>query len=196
MGAKWKLIIRTSLPNVCYGEEDLVTSTYTFDDFETARATLRAKLQEFAFSHNEMFDGYGSMIHMERYMDMIKREDEDIDDPLPYWFTGKIAAAFLNIFSCIFEGKDVDFIVPCGRYSNADIEVDFARDSITTRGTEEGVFNGYNPKIDTNMLSMQEEKDYYLYIDDMFRQCDWMKASSELYIDLKKDDFEQLTFSL
>ena len=103
MCTKWKLTIKTSLPNVCYGEEDLVTSSFIFDDFGTARAALRAKLREFAFSHNEMFDGYGSMIHMEKYMDMIKREDGEIDDPLPEWFTGKIAVALLNIFSCIFE---------------------------------------------------------------------------------------------
>ena len=159
MCTKWKLTIKTSLPNVCYGEEDLVTSTFTFDDFETARAALRAKLREFAFSHNEMFDGYGSMIHMEKYMDMIKREDGEIDDPLPGWFTGKIAVALLNIFSCIFKEKDVDISIPFGRYFNADIEADFAHDSITIRGTGEGVVNGYNPKIDTNLLSMQEEKD-------------------------------------
>jgi hypothetical protein len=171
----------------------LVTSTFTFDDFETARAALRAKLREFAFSHNEMFDSYGSMIHMEKYMDMIKREDGEIDDPLPGWFTGKIAVALLNIFSCIFEEKDVDISIPFGRYFNADIEADFAHDSITIRGTGEGVVNGYNPKIDTNLLSMQEEKDYYLYIDDMFGQ--WSCVSSELYIDLKKE-LDQLVFSV
>lgn len=193
MCTKWKLTIKTSLPNVCYGEEDLVTSTFTFDDFETARAALRTKLREFAFSHNEMFDGYGSMIHMEKYMDMIKQEDEVIDDPLPGWFTGKIAVALLNIFSCIFEGKDVDMSIPCGRYFNADIEADFARDSITIRGTGEGIVNGYNPKIDTNLLYMQQEKDYYLYIDDMFGQ--WSCVSSELYIDLKKE-LDQLAFSV
>lgn len=193
MCTKQKLTIKTSLPNVCYGEEDLVTSTFTFDDFETARAALRAKLREFAFSHNEMFDGYGSMIHMEKYMDMIKREDGEIDDPLPGWFTGKIAVALLNIFSCIFEEKDVDISITFGRYFNADIEADFAHDSITIRGTGEGVVNGYNPKIDTNLLSMQEEKDYYLYIDDMFGQ--WSCVSSELYIDLKKE-LDQLVFSV
>lgn len=193
MGAKWKLTIKTSLPNVCYGEEDLVTSTCIFDDFETARAALRAKLRAFAFSHNEMFDGYGNMIHMENYMDIIKREDEDLDDPLPEWFTGKIAVALRNIFSCIFEGKDVDISIPWGRYFNADIEADFDRDCITIRGTGEGVVNGYNPKIDTNLLSMQDEKDYYLYIDDMFGQ--WSCVSSELYIDLKKE-LDQLAFSV
>ena len=193
MCTKWKLTIKTSLPNVCYGEEDLVTSTFIFDDFETARAALRAKLREFAFSHNEMFDGYGSMIHMEKYMDMIKREDGEIDDPLPGWFTGKIAVALLNIFSCIFKEKDVDISIPFGRYFNADIEADFAHDSITIRGTGEGVVNGYNPKIDTNLLSMQEEKDYYLYIDDMFGQ--WSCVSSELYIDLMKE-LDQLVFSV
>ena len=193
MCTKQKLTIKTSLPNVCYGEEDLVTSTFTFDDFETARAALRAKLREFAFSHNEMFDGYGSMIHMEKYMDMIKREDGEIDDPLPGWFTGKTAVALLNIFSCIFEEKDVDISIPFGRYFNSDIEADFAHDSITIRGTGEGVVNGYNPKIDTNLLSMQEEKDYYLYIDDMFGQ--WSCVSSELYIDLKKE-LDQLVFSV
>ena len=171
----------------------MVTSTFTFDDFETARAALRAKLRELAFSHNEMFDGYGSMIHMEKYMDMIKREDDDIDDPLPDWFTGKIATALLNIFACIFEGKDVDISIPCGRYFNADIEADFTRDSITVRGTGEGIVNGYNPKIDTNLLSMQEEKDYHLYIDDMFGQ--WSCVSSELYINLTKE-LDQLTLPI
>ena len=56
------------------------------------------------------------------------------------------------------------------------------------------MINGYDPKIDTNLLYMQEEKNYYLYIDDMFRQCDWMKASSELYMDLTKE-LDQLAFS-
>ena len=193
MCTKWKLTIKTSLPNVCYGEEDLVTSAFIFDDFKTARAALRAKLREFAFSHNEMFDGYGSMIHMEKYMDMIKREDGEINDPIPEWFTGKIAVALLNIFSCIFEGKDVDISIPFGRYFNADIEADFDHDSITIRGTGEGVVNGYNPKIDTNLLYMQEEKDYYLYIDDMFGQ--WSCVSSELYIDLTME-LDQLAFSV
>jgi len=49
-------------------------------------------------------------------------------------------------------------------------------------GYDDGPCNGYDPKIATNMFDMTEEKDYYLYVDDMFGQ----DASSELYIDLKK----------
>ena len=86
-----------------------------------------------------------------------------------------------------------NFLRSRGRYFNADIEADFDRDSITIRGTAEGVVNGYNPKIDTNLLSMQEEKDYHLSIDDMFGQ--WSCVSSELYIDLTKE-LDQLAFSV
>ena len=39
-----------------------------------------------------------------------------------------------------------------------------------------------------NMLSMQEEKEYYLYLDDLFGD-DTQYASAELQIDLKKIQF-------
>ena len=54
--------------------------------------------------------------------------------------------------------------------------------------TSEGHWNGYNPRLKTNMFSMKEPKDYYLYIDDAFGQGEdhFSYASSELYIDLRK----------
>lgn len=193
MCTKWKLTVKTSLPNVCYGEEDLVTSSVFFDDFGRARAALRAELRELAFSRNEMFDGYGNIIYMEKYMIMIMLEDDEIgDDLLQGWFSGETAMTVLKVFSCILEGKDVDFDFVCGSYFNQDIEVEINKHTIGIHGTGEGKVNGYDPQVDTNLLSMQEEKDYYLYINDWFGQ--WADASSELYIDLEKIEGEQLSF--
>ena len=200
MDEKWVLTVKTALPEVCYDENDLVTTTFTFDSFDAARKGLRAKLRELAFSRNKMFDGYGGIIHMENYMNLVKEEEAEFEqlrlennwEPLPEWFGGEAAAAVQKVFSTITEGKDVDFPLPCGYFYNADIEVALNTNTLRIRGTEEGQVNGYDPKIDTNLLSMQEEKNYFLYINDWFGQ--WADASAELYIDLKKEEFEQFTF--
>lgn len=47
----------------------------------------------------------------------------------------------------------------------------------------EEIANYIDADIAANIFSMQEEKDYFLYINDRFGQDD---ATSELYIDLKK----------
>lgn len=195
MNAKWKLTLKTSLPNVCYGEQDLKTSIFWFDDFETARDALRAKLKEYAFSDNAMFDGCGNLIYMEKYMNMIQEEDELFDEMHPEWFCGKMAVTLLDILRCICRGQNVDFPYEYGHCHNADIEVDFDRDLVTVRGTDEGAFNGYEPKIDTNMMTMEKPQNYHLYIDDMFGQGGWMQASSELYMDLTVE-LDQLAFSI
>ena len=56
--------------------------------------------------------------------------------------------------------------------------------NILIRGEDDGPCNGYDPYIKTNIFSMKEEKDYCLYIDDLFGQ----DFSAELYIDLKKTE--------
>ena len=194
MGAKWKLTIKTSLPNVCYGEQDLKTSVFWFDDFETARDALRAKLKEYAFSFdNDMFDGFGNLIYMKKYMTMIQEEDVLFDEMRPEWFCGKMAVTLLDILRYICRGQDVNFPYEYGPCSNADIEAVFYRDLVTVCGTEEGAFNGYAPKIDTNMMTMEKPQNYHLYIDDMFGQGNWMQASSELYMDLTME-LDQLAF--
>ena len=48
---------------------------------------------------------------------------------------------------------------------------------------DDGPCNGYDPDIRTNIFSMKQEQEYYLYINDLLGQDDF---SSELYIDLKK----------
>lgn len=193
MGAKWRLTVNTSLPKVCYGKQDLRKEIFTFGDFETARREMRSKLHDFAFSRNAMFDGYGNIIHMEKYMDRIKREDGALEEePLRGWLDGGVAVTLLKIVSCILEGNDVDFDFACGSYFNADIEAVLHRHSVAVCGTGEGAYNGYAPKIDTNMLTMQEEQDYHIYIDDMFGQ--WSGVSAELYMDLEKLEQEQLSF--
>ena len=50
-------------------------------------------------------------------------------------------------------------------------------------GDDDGPCNGYNPMLYTNVFDLTEEKDYFLYINDLFGQDDF---TSELYIDLKK----------
>ena len=59
-------------------------------------------------------------------------------------------------------------------------------DALKIFGHGDGPCNGYDPYIKTNILDMSEEKNYYLYIDDLFEMDDDDIYSSELYIDLKK----------
>lgn len=183
MKEKWILTIKTSLPDVCHDEDVLKEETYTFDSFEEARLNLRHKLKEYAFQENSMFDGKGNMIYMKNYMNKVIEFETDGDE-MNDWLGASIAQTVLEIFSCIFEGKDVKNDFKIGTYDDGNIEITLNADSISFRGIDCGPLNGYIPKADTNLFSMNEEKDYYIYLDDMFGQ--WADASSEFYLDLIK----------
>ena len=59
--------------------------------------------------------------------------------------------------------------------------------AINMKGHCDGPINGICPRIKTNMFDMSEEKDYILYIDDLFGGLWNQECSAELYIDLNKN---------
>lgn len=179
----WVLSIRTSLPETCHTGDVLKEETYAFDSFEKARLKVRSKLKEYAFQENSMFDGKGNMIHMKNYLNEVVEDPIDADG-VDDWFGVPHAKLVLEIFSSIFAGEDVKTVFKQGVYDDCNIEVTFKEDSIAIRGVGCGPINGYNPKANTNLFSMNDEKNYYIYLDDMFGQ--WEDASSEFYLDLKQ----------
>ena len=120
---------------------------------------------------------------------ILKTLDESIveygEDDLSY----KVAQNFERILEEIFSGKNTDLKEFKEKfYTDYFIAIIVNEDSFIFRGDDDGPCNGCDPVLTTNMISMEEEKDYYLYINDRFGQEDRgiEEATSELYIDLKK----------
>lgn len=183
MNTVWVLSIRTSLPNVCEHPGDLKLETLGFENFEKAKATLREKLKELAFISNSMFDGNGNVTLMKKYME--EKEDYGDSEEDSNWLSPSVGAKLLSMFHAIFNGYDTPQVLKPRTYEDGLLAVDIKQDSIAFRGIDDGPINGYDPIANTNMLSLTEEKNYYLYINDLFG---WSteEASSELYIDLRK----------
>lgn len=179
----WVLSVRTSLPKVCCTSGDLKTTFTVFESFEKAKEEFRKLIREFAFSENAMFDGKGNIVYLKKYIDDMM-DEEFIDDyeTLDKYQFGNL----LNALRDAFSGKDFDFEMESEYTTDWFVAIESGVNNILVRGDDDGPCNGYDPFIKTNIFSMKEEKDYYLYIDDLFGQ-DW---SAELYIDLKKSKIE------
>ena len=184
MNEIWVVSVKTSLPTVHYNEDPLKTDFYGYSSFEKARAALRKILKDYAFSENAMFDGKGNMIYMKQYIE----ESLDTDELGAGHLNLKIGKEMLGIFAQIFRGEDCVTNLKPDIYSNGFVIFELSEASIDCIGTGAGPINGSDPIIRTNMLSMQEEKEYYLYLDDLFGD-DTQDASAELQIDLKKIQF-------
>ena len=179
MNEIWVLNTRTSLPEVCENFGTMPLTSEAFDSFEKARDAMRAKIKEFAFSKNSMFDGKGNITYLKNYTDDIEDEVyedfEVLDKEKLVYITDSLRDAF--------EGKDLEFELPAELCGDCMLVVSSTPGEMFMYGDYEGIYNGYNPLIKTNIFSMKEEKNYYLYLDDRFGQDD---ATSELYIDLVK----------
>ena len=205
----WVLSIRTSLPEICESHGELHTSIYTFDSFEEARTALRKVLKKYAFSENSMFDGKGNIIYFKKEVDEFVEweqkycndeessyedcdfedcddaslddydyEDDYYDDELT---AEKLVSINENLLS-IFRGEDVyPELLPKGE--NLMFGYLYENGVLSTYSGYDGQINGCDPVINTNMFSMKEPQNYYLYIDDAFGH---RSASSELYIDLTR----------
>ena len=184
--SKWKLLIKTSLPYVCKGKDDLKEEIDIFEDFESAKQALRNKLKEYAFSENSMFDGKGNMIYFQK---CIEHAWVPLDDDIVYEdnLTKTVFEEIYNSYISIFEGKDIDISGYLPFYTDYSMAVTFKDGTMTIGDDDDGSLNGHNPKFSTNMFDMREEKDYFLYVDDYFGY-DQDDISSELYIDLKRVD--------
>lgn len=176
----WVLSIRTSLPDACIIKADLQTTFSAFETFEDAKKAMRDAIKSFAFSENTMFNGNGKIIALEKYIaEMGDYDDEEIsDDDL----TKDVLTKIHDAFFLIFNGEDTFLEIEEGEYTDYMISLNYDGKGINMWGNYDGPINGYDPYIATNAFSMEEEKDYYIYIDDMLGQ----DYSSELYIDLKQ----------
>lgn len=183
MNTVWVLSIRTSLPNVCEHPGDLKLETFGFDSFEKAKGALLEKLRGFAFSANAMFDGSGNITRMKKYMEEKESYGNWEDDG--GWLSASVGAKLVAMFHSIFCGCDASPTLDINTYEDGLIAVELKQDSISFCGIDDGPINGYDPVVKTNMLSWTEEKNYYLYINDLFGWSE-DEASSELYIDLRK----------
>ncbi len=183
MNEIWVLSVRTSLPNVCRSSDDLKVTFESFDTFEKARDAMRRKIKYFAFSKSEMFDGAGHMIHFQEYIDRFMIEDFDLDEDV---LTVEVMRKIMDILTRAFSGKDVEPDLMEGEYTDCMLSAEIDNGTISVSGHEEGPSNGINPTLNTNILSMTEKKDYYLYIDDLLGQ----NYSAELYIDLKQTEIK------
>lgn len=179
MNEIWILNTRTSLPEVCENFAQMTPTTEAFDSFEKARDAMRAKIREFAFSKNSMFDGKGNITYLKNYTDDIEDEVYEDFEVLDYEKLVYITDSLRDAF----EGKDLEFELPAELCGDGMLVVSSTPGEMFMHGDYEGIYNGYNPLIKTNIFSMKEEKNYYLYLDDRFGQDD---ATSELYIDLVK----------
>lgn len=173
----WVLSVKTSLPKVCETAADLKSTHLAFDDFEKAKAEFRKIIKEYAFSKNAMFDGEGNITHLKAYADDMW--DEEIIDDLESLDKGRLYT-LVDALREAFSGKDADFEMGSEYMTDYFIAIENNGDEIYLRGEDDGPCNGCNPIIKTNIFSMKDEKNYYLYIDDLFGQ----DYSTELYIDL------------
>ena len=175
------LSVRTSLPKVCMNSNDLETNFMVFESFEKGRDEFRKIVKEYAFSENAMFDGKGYISNLKRYADEMM--DEDFEDDFECLDKKRIYY-ILEALSDAFDGKDFEFEMEAEYTTDWFIAIESNPGNILIRGEDDGPCNGYDPYIKTNIFSMKEEKDYCLYIDDLFGQ----DFSAELYIDLKKTE--------
>lgn len=176
----WVLSVKTSLPDVCWNSMDLKTTFSAFDSFEKGREAMRKVLRDLAFSKNSMFDGNGNIIHFKKYLeDMCDEEYIDDGEVLDKNRLSYVSDSFREAFS----GKDIYFEMENAYCTDWMIAIESGVGEVYFHGEDDGPCNGYDPDIAANIFSMQEEKDYFLYINDRFGQDD---ATSELYIDLKK----------
>ncbi len=177
----WVLSVRTSLPDECFTKADLKTTFSAFETFPEARKAMRDTIKGFAFSKNTMFDGAGRVTALNEYMDDMYEFDDD-DDCCEDFLTREVLSKIQNSFYSIFNGENCLLDIQKNEYEDGMIALNYNGESVLCYGVDDGPFNGFDPYIATNAFSMEEEKDYYIYIDDLLGQ----DYSSELYIDLKK----------
>lgn len=189
MSKIWILSVKTSLPNVCESPLDLTLTTSAYDSFEKARNALRRVVKGYAFSENSMFDGDGRLTYFQEQIQdsLSEAEEEDLGET----YLSRERLTFMSeCLRAALAGEDVDFELAEDHYDDGcyfSATADYEAGSFSLVGDYEGPCNGINPIIHTNIFSMKEEKDYYLYLDDLFGQDD---CSSELYIDLTCCDLQ------
>ena len=97
--------------------------------------------------------------------------------------------SLLDALKQVFSGEDTSPELEEGYFGDFNIGMRFEDDAVAIGSDEDMDFFGGDGDVEcdyvlcTNIFSMEEERDYYLYIDDLFGQDE---ESSKLFIDLKK----------
>jgi hypothetical protein len=170
---------------VCAWSKDLAVTFQAFDSFAKGRDALRQTVRRLAFSENSMFDGDGNLIYFQDYIkDCYEYTQEEREQSRDSDFLDKgTLECVADALKRAFAGEDVKVHLRHRRYDDDMIMLENIDNSLSVTGYGDGLYNDCLPDIQTNIFSMQEEKPYYLYINDHFGRRD---CSSELYIDLRK----------
>ena len=184
----WVLTIKTSLPKVCDSYEDLKMTVRVFDTYEKARSAFRAELKTLAFSENAMFNGKGQITQLKEELRHYAISEADIKLPetenAPKLLSNERLTQLHNALTEAIAGRDTQVGIPSGHYTDATYySAQVKPDYLHLYGDFEGPACGIMQVIHTNIFTMAEEKDYFLYIDDYLGQ---KVSSSELYMDLNK----------
>ncbi len=181
----WVLTIKTSLPETCVSYNDLKMTIMAFDTYEKARAAFREKLRTFAFSKNTMFNGKGQItaLNDEASHSLSETEIAVPETEESMCLAKERLMKLQHSLAEAFAGKDTKIGLPIGFYTDGCYSsMQVKSDSVRLYADLEAADMGYQSLVCTNIFSMAQEQNYYLYINDMFDQED----SSELYIDLVK----------
>ena len=175
----WVLSVKTSLPDRCHSIGNFEPTVIAFDSFEKGREVFREIVRKWAFSENSMFDGNGYITYLKKYADKGLDDDDCYEDCLSknrLWYV-------MNCLRDAISGKDVHLEMEGDFFTDWMIGMDVAPENVSIYGVDDGPFNGFDPCIRTNMFSMAQPQNYYLYINDRLGQFD---CSSELYVDMVK----------
>ena len=182
----WVLTIKTSLPETCASYDDLKMTVLAFDTYEKARIAFREKLKTLAFSKNAMFNKKGQITLLNHNISksaLSAAEMGEIDETEEKYLSKERLMLIQSALTEAFTGHDTKIGLPNGYYTDAcDLSVKVKSGSVRLYP-----YNGIQPVVYTNIFSMAKEKNYYLYINDIFGQD---TNSSELYMDLVKVSVE------
>lgn len=178
----WVLSVKTSLPGTFYNSNDTHTDFFAYDSFEKGRAAVRELFCKYALNKNSMFDGNGKITQLSRYIDIMDEGDDPENDE---YLTKEIMSAVEEALRLVFNGRDVSIeALEEGYYHDWCIYMEYFGLGVAIGGDDLSNSDDYCvPDINTNMFSMQEEMDYYMYIVDDFGQDE---HPAMLLIDLKK----------
>lgn len=166
MKQSWVVSVKTTLPEQFVNLGSLKTTVYTFESFDRAKAAFRKLLRGYAFSKNLMFDGKGNIVSFKEYAE--NAEETEDDDVL----SRSNLMYLCDQLKALVGGEEISIDL-CDEYDLSDWTLTYraTEDGFSIFGDFEGPENGYTGIITTNILSMEEEKNYYFYVDDSF-DCD------------------------
>ncbi len=189
MNEVWILSVKTSLPEIYNGYDNLKEDISVYYNFENAKCELRALLKEIVTAPNSMFDDSGHIKQLNEYVNDMPKDDKEFNEKFEQiaWakaLSKEILMRVNNAIAASLSGEDLRLGIKDDKYTDyRTLLLKIDDNSISLRGISDGPCNDINPVIDTNIFSMDEQKDYYIHIVDKLGQAE---AESVLFIDLRR----------